>query len=674
MLSLTTIAKALGGKIYGREVRAPGPGHSAKDASLCVTINDAGDDIIVFSHAGDDAIACKDYVRERVGLPSWQPKKRTHGARGRRGNGRSIDDEIDAISAAKPEISQSTWICDYDYTDLDGNLLYQVQRFANPKKFMQRRPNGKGGWIYVKVFEGVSRVPYRWPELAEALATYPDAPIFITEGEKDADNVRALGLIATTCAGNVITKEIADIFRDRDVFILEDNDSKGREKSNHAARALIGSAKTVRIAGFVDLPDKSDVSDWIALDPTNHDAEALFERCRHAPEFDPNIKSETDSNAQHTIHATPYVWKDPTTLPTRDWLYGKLFIREYVTATVSPSGFGKSSTAIGDALACVSGKALLGIKPRGQLRVWYWNLEDPQHETDRKVQAAALRYNLKSEDIEGRLFTDSGRDQPLVIATVTKDGVKIIRPVIDDLVAELIERKIDILIIDPFVSCHEVSENDNAMQDRIIKEWGTLSGRAKCAVHLLDHTRKMGGEEVTAESARGASSKINGCREVRVVNRMSKDEAAKAGIEHPRFYFRTYNDKPNLAPPAETSDWFHLAGIYLGNGPDGGDHVGVVEPWQWPDPLAGITGADFDKVVVAIRSGKWRKDPQAKDWVGKPVAKALGLNTRNKADKAKIRGLVGVWLAAGSLVEVEGQDTQRRPRTFIEVAATEDEV
>ena len=86
-------------------------------------------------------------------------------------------------------------------------------------------------------------------------------------------------------------------------------------------------------------------------------------------------------------------------------------------------------------------------------------------------------------------------------------------------------------------------------------------------------------------------------------DRMSKDEGEKSGVENHRLYFRTYNDKANLAPPADKSDWFELKSVDLGNGPGvevggvrfntSGDSVGVVMPWEWPDPLAGMTGQDF---------------------------------------------------------------------------------
>ena len=68
-----------------------------------------------------------------------------------------------------------------------------------------------------------------------------------------------------------------------------------------------------------------------------------------------------------------------------------------------------------------------------------------------------------------------------------------------------------------------------------------------------------------------------------------------------------------------------------------------------------------------IRRGKWRENVQAKAWVGHAVAEALGMDASNKAHRAKIVGMLKVWLAAGSLIVVEGQDENREMKKFIEV-------
>jgi hypothetical protein len=78
-VSLEQIARALNGDIRGDQVLAPGPGHSAEDRSLSITLSDKADGgFIVKSFANDDWRLCKDYVSEKLGLPKFQPKNRHH--------------------------------------------------------------------------------------------------------------------------------------------------------------------------------------------------------------------------------------------------------------------------------------------------------------------------------------------------------------------------------------------------------------------------------------------------------------------------------------------------------------------------------------------------------------------------------------------------------------------
>lgn len=75
-LSLQMIAQALDGRVVGKTVRAPGPGHSKHDDSLAVALADNDDGFVVTSHAGDDFRECKDYVRERLGLDEFGAGRR----------------------------------------------------------------------------------------------------------------------------------------------------------------------------------------------------------------------------------------------------------------------------------------------------------------------------------------------------------------------------------------------------------------------------------------------------------------------------------------------------------------------------------------------------------------------------------------------------------------------
>ena len=87
------LRELLDGDVSGSQVVAPGPGHSRKDRSLSVRLSPfAPDGFIVFSHAGDDWRVCRDFVRERSGLPREDRQRRPSEVRIRRPQARPEDD------------------------------------------------------------------------------------------------------------------------------------------------------------------------------------------------------------------------------------------------------------------------------------------------------------------------------------------------------------------------------------------------------------------------------------------------------------------------------------------------------------------------------------------------------------------------------------------------------
>jgi hypothetical protein len=166
--------------------------------------------------------------------------------------------------------------------------------------------------------------------------------------------------------------------------------------------------------------------------------------------------------------------------------------------------------------------------------------------------------------------SEEGRGrEPLELST----GLKIASGLVEAIVDEINARGIDVLIIDPFVSSHSVSENDNVKIDQVIKEcWSVIAERANCCVCLVHHTRKVAkGATYSASDARGASAIIDAARDVRVYNVMTKEEAEEMHIgaaDRWRF-FRIDSDKPNMAPRGGETPWRILASVSLGNAQDG---------------------------------------------------------------------------------------------------------
>lgn len=233
--------------------------------------------------------------------------------------------------------------------------------------------------------------------------------------------------------------------------------------------------------------------------------------------------------------------------------------------------------------------------------------------------------------------------------------------------AEITARKIDVLIVDPFVSSHRVNENDNGAIDLVAKAWGALADQCNCAIELVHHTRKLGGEEGTSENARGAVALLGAARSARVLNRMSEAPKADAGVSRDATtYFSVDRDKANLAPAGKRL-WRRMVSVDLPNG----DSVGVVEAWEWPDNFDGLSVKDLLAVQHAIGRA-WedgtppRTSAQANSgWVGEIVAEVLGLNVVQ--DKRRIGRMLKAWLGSGALREIKHKDDKANLRPFVEV-------
>jgi hypothetical protein len=101
--------------------------------------------------------------------------------------------------------------------------------------------------------------------LPELLAADAALTVYVAEGEKDCDNLAALGPVTTTNAGGAEkwTAELSPYLAGRAVVILPDNDEAGHRHAEQVAESLQGIAASVRIVNLPGLPPKGDVSDWL---------------------------------------------------------------------------------------------------------------------------------------------------------------------------------------------------------------------------------------------------------------------------------------------------------------------------------------------------------------------------------------------------------------------------
>jgi hypothetical protein len=124
------------------------------------------------------------------------------------------------------------------------------------------------------------------------LAADPAEPVFLVEGEKDADRLRSLGLIATTTAQGAKAWSMSDHapLAGRHVVLVPDNDRPGQDYAAQAARDLAGKAASVRLLALPDVPAKDDASDWLDAGGTVDELKRLVDEARpyEQPKAEPN--------------------------------------------------------------------------------------------------------------------------------------------------------------------------------------------------------------------------------------------------------------------------------------------------------------------------------------------------------------------------------------------------
>jgi putative DNA primase/helicase len=157
----------------------------------------------------------------------------------------------------------------YDYPDAAGNLRLVVFRIetsspdgTRKKTFKQAHPDAGG---VLCLGQGEGELPlYRLPEVLAARNS--GKTIFLVEGEKDADNLRGIGL-AATCnpmgAGKWRPEYTEHLAGAALVVIIPDNDTAGEKHALKVAPLLVKAGIPVKVLALPDLPEKADASDWV---------------------------------------------------------------------------------------------------------------------------------------------------------------------------------------------------------------------------------------------------------------------------------------------------------------------------------------------------------------------------------------------------------------------------
>jgi len=540
--------------------------------------------------------------------------------------------------------SQISVVARYSYKDAENNESYEVIRY-HPKTFRQRKfdPFAKK---YVNGLNGVTPLPYNLPEILSRI----DEPIYVVEGEKDADFLMGKGLLSTCNSGgaNNWKPPLNEHFIGREVIILPDLDEVGKKHGLFVASELKDIAKSIKI---VELPvdAKEDVYDYFQ----NGGSVESLQKLAFETSLVGNVEKPQPFKTWEVI--------DPFLLPRRDFIYGN-FCRGYCSLTVSPGGVGKSTLALSQAIACASGKGFLGVTPEKKLKVIYYNSEDPIDELQRRTLAILQHFKIEQEEIQNQLFLSSGRDVDLVLAEGIEGIIK--EDAFDTIESFCLENEIDVLILDPLANMFSGSSESNELFKDLGKKLSQLADRCNLAIEIIHHTRKLNGRESNVEDARGGSSLVAAVRSAKSLSPMDKETGLKLDLNYAN-YFSVNDGKANLRP-LEKQLWFEKLPVELANG----DSVAICQPWEWPDVFDGVTKdqAKICQSKIENADPKLRFHSLSNQWAGIVVGNVLDLDISKKSDKNKVINIIKKWIETDVLRIDEEFDNRQSRNVKIVVA------
>jgi len=446
------------------------PTHNDKDPSLSATLEDGK--ILLHCHAGCPTEA----IVERKGLTMSDLFLDSH-------ESKLEQREIEAV---------------YHYTDANGKPFEVVR--TNPKGFYQRQPDGKGG--YINNLKGIIPTLYHQDKLKQAIDS--GTPIYIVEGEKDADRLWSLGLVATTnpMGAGKWRDSYSEALRGADLVIMPDNDKLGREHGNHIAKSCCGIAKRIRVLEL--LGESKDVSDWLDNGGDIAQLKQLADTC---PDYEPSdngikLRCMADIQAEAV-----------------DWLWKSYIPKGKVTLVEGDPGIGKSWVSLAIATAVSLGKGLPGQELTEPANVVIASAEDGLGDTIRP------RLDAMGADVN-RIFAIDGA------LTLDKDGFALLESYLERVRPAL-------LIIDPLVAylgadidIHRANETRAVMAQlaRLAEKFGV-------ATLAIRHLTK-GGMSKAIYRGLGSIDFTAACRSVLLAGRDAENPQSRALVQ----------TKSNLAP------------------------------------------------------------------------------------------------------------------------------
>ena len=278
-----------------------------------------------------------------------------------------------------------------------------------------------------------------------------------------------------------------------------------------------------------------------------------------------------------------------------------------------PGGVGKSLFAIQVGISLAIGRDLMSLSATPDIparRALIINNEDTYNEMRLRMAAIFAHFGIDVASVDDRLHFLSGTEKQVRVCTryerqlyATKEAGYI--------EAYITEHSIDAVIIDPLVSTHEGSENDNAEMDQVMSVYRGIASRTNAGVLTVCHSKKSGKDTVVdTEMVRGASSIKDAARAVALLAPMDDKEFARTVIpkEDRRRFFKMVDGKSNYELSSNKFRWFRLSSVKLRASVFGemeDEWVGVPVPVRMADYLDPEQTKELTPLTVGMAINKY---------------------------------------------------------------------
>ena len=474
-------AKKVGnGYLASCPVPSHGQGNGDKHPSLSISMSDDGN-FLFKCHSGCDQHTVFSTIKEMGLLPALPDRP----------------DYLDSIKPMKPIPLISTPVLEHEwhYTDEDGISLFIKQRFktfdskGKTYKTLRVMPDGSR----VGKLGDCRIVPYKLPDLRQATAA--GRVVYITEGEKAADALGSLGVVATTSHAGAggWNDDLNQYFKDANVVIVPDNDLVGWHYASKVTEALIPFAKSVRVLDLNLSNPKEDAYEWVnRYDGSRTLLAQIAKACPivKSPEevwtpqrlslYVPETPQEADPapKSKFLVESWDSIKDEPV-----EWLIESIIPKRSFVALFAPPASWKSFIALDLAEAIATGRDWMGYKIPKKGAVLFISGEG-HGGMGARVKACKIQNN-----------SPDGANMYVIRAQInirsSQEDFDALVAAINELVAQ-IDEPLEIIILDTLMRMSGGNFNENSSEDMggFIAQTGKLQQLYNCALMVIHHSGK----------------------------------------------------------------------------------------------------------------------------------------------------------------------------------------